>query len=126
MEPVIEGSEIKETPVVTAHAESASEAKLVFGEKDIEENKLVAALSYIWILFLIPLLVKKDSSFAQFHARQGLVMVIASFLFSLIPFFGWLGNVVLFFVCVLAVVKTLSGEAWEIPLVKDAVKKFNI
>ncbi len=126
MEPVIEGSEIKETPVVTTHAESTPEAKLVFGEKDIEENKLVAALSYIWILFLIPLLVKKDSPFAQFHAKQGLVIVIASFLFSLIPFFGWLGNVVLFFVCVLAVIKTLSGEVWEIPVVKDLVKKFNI
>lgn len=125
MEPIIEGSENKEVPTVATHTES-TEAKLLFSEKDIEENKLVAALSYIWILFLIPLLVKKDSPFAQFHAKQGLVLVIASFLFSLIPFLGWLGNLTLFFVCFLAIIRTVSGQAWEIPYVKDVVKKFNI
>jgi hypothetical protein len=37
--------------------------------KDVADNKLVAALSYIWILFLIPLLAKRDSKFCQFHAK---------------------------------------------------------
>ena len=37
--------------------------------KDVEENKLIAAVGYLGILFLIPLLAKKDSPFAQFHAK---------------------------------------------------------
>ncbi len=104
----------------------AVEAKTVFSEKDSADNKYVAALSYIGILFLIPLLAKKDSPFAQFHAKQGLVLCVVSILFSFIPFFGWLVNLGLFVVVVIALIKTLSGEAWEIPLVKDAVKKINL
>src|SRR3989339_630004 len=43
-------------------------------EQDVEENKTVAALSYAWILCLVPLLGKRNSKFAQFHAKQGLVL----------------------------------------------------
>ena len=41
------------------------------------DNKIIAALSYIGILCLIPLLAKKDSKFAQEHGKQGLIMLIA-------------------------------------------------
>jgi hypothetical protein len=34
-------------------------------DPDIEKNKTVAALSYFWILFLIPLLGKNIQSFAN-------------------------------------------------------------
>jgi len=50
----------EETPVVTGN------------QKDIEENKVLAIISYFWLLCLIPLLAKKDSPFAQFHAIRGL------------------------------------------------------
>ena len=62
------------------------------GGSDAEQNKGMAAIAYIGILFLIPLLAKKDSEFAQYHAKQGLVLfivdIIASFL-SWIPVIGW-------------------------------------
>jgi len=64
-----------------------------FDPKDIEENKGVAALSYLFILFLIPLLTRKNSKFSQAHAKQGLILcimeIIASF-FIWIPILGWL------------------------------------
>ncbi len=100
--------------------------KSVFDQKDIEDNKVVAAIGYLWILFLVPLLLKKESPFAQFHAKQGLVLCIAAIVFSVIPFLGWLANLALFVVAIMAIIKTLSGEAWEIPFVKDMVKKINI
>ena len=100
--------------------------KPVFDQKDIEENKIVAAIGYLWILFLVPLLLKKESPFAQFHAKQGLVLCIAALVFSIIPVLGWLANLVLLVVAIMAIIKTLSGEAWEIPYVKDMVKKINI
>lgn len=100
-----------------------------FDEKDIAENKYVAMLSYLGILFLVPLLVKKESAFAQFHAKQGLVITIAwivgGFVFWF-PLFGWAAAVLLFVVNIMALVKTYNGEAWEIPFVGDAVKKLNI
>lgn len=104
----------------------AVEAKRSFDPKDIADNKFVAALSYIGLLFLVPLLVKKDSPFSQFHAKQGLVLCIAFFLLSFVPVLGWLVSLVLLVVDIIALVKTLSGEAWEIPLVGDVVKKLNI
>ena len=115
------------TPVAPAAAPTAPvEPKVTFDQKDVEENKFVAALSYLGILFLVPLLVKKDSPFAQFHAKQGLVLCIAFFVFSFIPVFGWIANLALLIVDIIALVKTLSGETWEVPLVKDVVKKLNI
>jgi hypothetical protein len=38
-------------------------------KKDVEENAVMAALSYIWILCFVPLFLKKKSKFAQFHAK---------------------------------------------------------
>jgi uncharacterized membrane protein len=115
-----------------ASQEVPKEAEIVgrkFDEKDVTENKYVAMLSYLGILFLVPLLVKKESAFAQFHAKQGLVITIAwivgSFFFW-IPLFGWGAMLVLLVVNIMALVKTYAGEAWEIPVVKDAVKKLNI
>ena len=39
--------------------------------KDIEENKYIAILSYVWILCLVPLLLKRDSEFVQFGSVSG-------------------------------------------------------
>lgn len=107
-------------------APTAEVKKMNFDQKDIADNKFVAALSYVGLLFLVPLLVKKESPFSQFHAKQGLVLCIAFFLLSFIPVLGWLVSLVLLVIDIIALVKTLSGQAWEIPLVGDVVKKLNI
>ena len=97
--------------------------------KDIEKNKEVAALSYIWVLCLVPLLTKKRSKFAQFHAKQGLILFIAEivgvFIFW-IPVFGWAIAIVLLVVSIMGVLKALNGEWWKIPYVYDLSKKFNL
>jgi uncharacterized membrane protein len=93
--------------------------------KDIELNKNVAALSYLWILFLIPLLSKKDSKFCQFHAKQGLILFILSLL-TWFPVLGWLLFLVLVVVSVFAILKVLNGEWYKIPYVYDWSKKFNL
>ncbi len=98
-------------------------------DKDIEKNKEVAALSYIWVLCLVPLLTKKRSKFAQFHAKQGLILFIAEivgvFIFW-IPVFGWAIAIVLLVVSIMGVLKALNGEWWKIPYVYDLSKKFNL
>lgn len=89
------------------------------------EERTIAALSYVWILFIIPLLLKKNSQFSQFHAKQGLVL----FLFSLVswfPFFGQIIALIIIIVSVVAIIKTLNGEKWEIPYVYDLSKKIKL
>ena len=122
--------EVKDAVIVPEGAGAAPDEPVrVFDAKDVEENKYVAALSYIGLLFFVPLLMKKESPFAQFHAKQGLVIVIAwivgSFVFW-VPILGWLLGLTLLVTDVLALFRTMSGKAWEIPYVKEAVKKLNI
>lgn len=110
-------------------APEAGRSERTFDAKDIETNKYVAALSYLGVLFLVPLFMKKESPFAQFHARQGLVFMIAwivgSFIFWF-PLIGWALMVVLFVANVMALLRTISGRAWEVPYVEAVVEKLNI
>jgi uncharacterized membrane protein len=91
-------------------------------DPDVEANKTAAALSYLWILCLIPLLTKKDSKFAQFHAKQGLVLfgieLIASILFWF-PVFGQLLSIVLVIVSVIGIIKAYNGEWYKMPYIYD-------
>lgn len=98
-------------------------------DKDIQENKIIAALSYIGILVLVPLLVKKDSKFCKFHAKQGLVMLIifiVGWLIFWIPVVGWLIWIAAVILDLLALIQTLQGKYWEIPVVGSWAKKLNI
>jgi uncharacterized membrane protein len=98
-------------------------------DKDVLENKSIAALSYLWILCLVPLLGKKDSKFAQFHAKQGLVLFIIEIVGSLIfwfPLFGQILMLALLVVSVIGIIKTLNGEWWEVPFIYEWSKKINL
>lgn len=101
-------------------------------DQDINENKAIAVLSYIGILCLVPLIAKKDSRFAQFHAKQGLVLFIIEvivYLISVIPIIGWIIGIIctlaFIIISVIGIIKVLNGEYWQMPLVADLAKKFN-
>lgn len=62
-----------------SHSETRSAAPVSAGKfdaQDIEKHKGIACLSYIFLLFLVPLLTEKESKFAQFHAKQGMALFI--------------------------------------------------
>ncbi len=106
---------------------------MVFDPKDVEDNKIIAALSYLGILVLVPLLAKKDSPFCQFHAKQGLILLIAWIVIgvvSVIPVLGWiigiLGSIFLFVLFIVGLVNSLSGQAKELPLIGQFGSKFNL
>ncbi len=98
-------------------------------DSDVEQNKAIAALSYVWILCLVPLLGKRNSKFAQFHAKQGLILFIIEIVASLFfwfPFFGQLLMLFLAVISIIGIVKTLNGEWWKIPYLYDWSKKINL
>ena len=106
-----------------------------FASDDIEANKVLAVLSYLGILSLIPLLAAKNSEFAQYHAKQGvnlfIIEIIYSFAISIIsgillfvPVIGALVSgllsllsIVFFILAVMGIVNVLNGKAKELPIV---------
>ena len=43
----------------------------VMPEQDVQQNRGIAWLSYAGLLFLIPMFVKKESPYCQYHVKQG-------------------------------------------------------
>ncbi len=95
-----------------------------FDPKDVEANKGIACLSYIGILFLVPMLARKDSKFAQTHAKQGMVMFIAALLMA-VPIVGWIWGLLVLAVDVFSIINTLQGKFWQIPGAYQISRKFN-
>lgn len=111
----------KETkPEVKSEASSSGTSKSV----DTSDSNLMAALSYLWVLSVIMFIVKKDDEFVMFHAKQGLVIFLISFL----TFFPFLGLLVFFGCLVLIVIgfsKAYQGEKYKIPVIGDLAEKLN-
>ncbi len=101
--------------------------------KDVEDNKGITFLSYIGILCLIPLLTKKDSKFAQYHAKQGLVVLIYFVIVSIIyviPVIGWvlgvLGYISGWVFAIMGLIAVSKGECKELPIIGKFASKFKI
>ena len=124
-----QGPEQKQEPV-QAEPQAAPKPQSAMGDdKDIQENKVIAALSYLGILVLIPLLAKRDSKFAQFHAKQGLIMLIifvVGWIIFWIPVIGWLIWIAAVIADIAGLIQALSGKYWEIPIVGKWAKKINL
>ena len=98
-------------------------------DKDIEENKVMAAIGYVWILCLVPLFLKRKSKFAQFHAKQGLILFIVEifgWLIFWIPIIGWILGILILVLAILGIMNALQGKYWEMPLLGKYAKKINL
>lgn len=105
----------------------------------VSPNRTVMiVLAYLWLLALIPLLVEKEDSEVQWHAKNGLVLTAAEvalwiifFILTMIPFLGclimivqlvlWLGILVLH---IMAIVKGVQGGRLVVPVLSDYTSKF--
>ncbi|HAL50341.1 MAG: hypothetical protein UU40_C0014G0014 [Candidatus Uhrbacteria bacterium GW2011_GWD2_41_121] len=106
-------------------------------KKDIEDNKVLAALSYIFILCFVPLLLARDSKFAQYHAKQGLVLFVAEVILMVlsnilifIPVLGWFVMMICYIaftvLSIIGILKALEGTLWEMPVLGEYAKKLKI
>jgi len=101
--------------------------------RNSKDDRLFAALSYLWILCIIPLLLKKDDRFVLEHAKQGLVLFIietVAFIFRIFPFFGeYLWNLCLLFFIIMSLygfIAAISGKSARILFISNLAKKINI
>ena len=90
-----------------------------------QQDKLWGALAYVWVLAIVVLAAKKDSKFAQFHAKQGLILFIGEVLW-IIPGIGWIIGLIAGVLAIIGLIKALQGEWWEIPIIGSLAKKVNL
>lgn len=95
-----------------------------------QDSNLMAALSYVWILSVVMLVIKKDDEFVKFHAKQGAVLFAASIVSWILAFIlyilGPILGVVILIGCIIGFIKALSGEKYKLPLVGDLAEKINL
>ncbi len=95
---------------------------------DIEANKVLSLLSYLGILWLIPLLAAPNSRFARFHTNQGLILWIANLivgvaggLLAIIPILGWLValalSIIMLVLMIIGIVNAVQGRAKQLPII---------
>jgi len=92
--------------------------------QEIQDAKFFASVGYLSILCFVPLVLKKDNDFAQFHGKQALVLFIleiAASILKVVPALGDLVFTVAFVVfgilSLIGITKVLMGEKWEMPVV---------
>jgi uncharacterized membrane protein len=93
----------------------------------------LAVLSYISILFIVPLVVAKDDLFVKFHVKQGIVLFIGEvilWVIMMIPFLGWvvgfIGQVIAVILAIMGIVNVLQGKEKELPLIGKYAANFKI
>ena len=99
----------------------------------ISGDNVYAILSYLWILCLIPVLMKKEDKFVRFHARQGLMLFIVEVgvgIISIIPVLGGIIYIAGMLVCGLlslaGIVNVLMGKEWKMPVINEWAEKIKI
>lgn len=83
-----------------------------FTKSDRERNRGLALLSYIPLLFLVPMLAGKESPYARFHASQGLLMFVIGLVIWAIKgvfYFLWLIPVL---GVILSIIFSVLSIAW--------------
>ncbi|MDP4038565.1 MAG: hypothetical protein Q8P54_01180 [bacterium] len=102
------------------------EEKTKAPKSDNSNDKIMGVISYIGILWIVPMLAAKDSKFAMYHANQGLVLfllgVLVGFVGGLIPFVGWflvapIGSVFVLILAIMGIINALNGQMKPLPLI---------
>lgn len=55
-------------------------------QRDVEENKDIAAFGYIWVMSCVVYVLKRHSPFVRFHAKQAMLLFALSIPIAFIPF----------------------------------------
>ena len=106
----------------------------VSGSSDVNENRFFGILAYLGPLVFVPMFARKNSDFAQYHARQGFnvfVLYAASWVIDIIlgiingavggtvilPLINWLISVAPMVFSVFGIINAASGKKKELPLI---------
>lgn len=98
-------------------------------QKITDGDRLLAALGYVWILFVFPFVLGHHKPFVYKHAKQGMalfILEIVLFAIGWFPILGWLVAIAgwLFVVvsAILGIAYALSGKEFEVPIIGKMIK----
>ncbi|HAU66722.1 MAG: hypothetical protein UT30_C0020G0005 [Candidatus Uhrbacteria bacterium GW2011_GWF2_39_13] len=97
------------------------------------DERFFATIGYLGILCLVPLLLKKNSPFAQHHGKQGLVILVVwlgLWVGMIVPILGqivWsLGSLALMILIILGMVNAFQGKMWDMPILGKYAKNLKL
>ena len=98
-------------------AKGAADYTAQFDPADIEANKMMAVLAYIF--FLIPLLAAKESPYARFHTNQGLLVFIGGVLSGVLSLvcIGTILAIIVAVLGIMGIVNAWNGRAKDLPII---------
>ena len=85
-------------------------------------SKLMAGMSYVSALFLIPMLFAKEDSFAGYHAKQGMKLFIAGLIGRIagsLLGLGWAVSLAQIYLAYLGIQNVIKGQRKPLPYVGD-------
>src|ERR1700674_1783910 len=92
---------------------------------------VMIVLAYLWPLALVPLLLEKDDPEVQWHAKHGIVLMIAEItlliafglgcVLSILVVFLWIA---IFAVHVIAIITGLNGKRFLVPGISEYANRF--
>ena len=80
-----------DTPVKKREIPNVASKKISFDKADVEENRYLAALSYLGVLIVLPLFKRRDSEFCRAHVKQGAAVLLWTLAISLVTLAAVLG-----------------------------------
>jgi len=90
-------------------------------------EKTLAVLGYVSFLCVLPLALKPNSKYCQFHGKQGLVITL---FFLILSWIGWVFTIIgllLTFahiiIVILSIMNASKGRTWKIPFVAQMAEK---
>lgn len=96
----------------------------VFTQQEIDKGKALAALSYVIPIVVLVPIIQKDNTFALFHARQVLIMIVllvALSVVSIVPPVGCVtvpASLIAWLVfAIIGVMNSINGRAAMLPLI---------
>lgn len=100
-------------------------------DKQILEGKIIAILSYLSILCIIPLLFKKDNPFVLAHGKQGLVIFVGevAIFIAHIVLGTWVLRLGLFLSGVISlwgIIEVLRGRYVKLPVIAEIADKITL
>lgn len=78
------GAQQYSDPQQNGYAQQPVQPEILSDDADVQKNKGIALLSYLSLLFLIPLFAAKHSEYTRFHVRQGATLCAASLAYAIV------------------------------------------
>ncbi len=88
------------------------------GDKSGQGSKILASLSYLSFLFILPRIFAPEDRFAKFHARQGMKLFILGILADIagsIIGLGWIVSLARFYLIYKGMTNALNGSTEPLP-----------